>query len=122
MLVLKKVAPKQSGTWIFSGRGFQYDPEKTSIFVRQGGGIEAKAKHVRSGYLLLGRNKAILVEADDYAKESFRSIHLNPIRAGAAKTLRGLYHYLSIIWATAPRGLSPRVRASQSALRHPSSN
>ncbi len=36
----------------------------------------------RSGHLFQGRYKAILIEADEYAKELSRYIHLNPVRAG----------------------------------------
>jgi len=39
-------------------------------------------KRDRSGHLFQGRYKAILVEADEYAKELSRYIHLNPARAG----------------------------------------
>ena len=39
-------------------------------------------KRKRAGHLLQGRYKAILVEADDYAAELSRYIHLNPVRAG----------------------------------------
>lgn len=39
-------------------------------------------KHDRTGHLLQGRYKAILVEADTYAAELSRYIHLNPVRAG----------------------------------------
>jgi len=39
-------------------------------------------KRERSGHLFQGRYKAILVEADEYAKELSRYIHLNPVRAG----------------------------------------
>jgi REP element-mobilizing transposase RayT len=38
----------------------------------------------RAGHLFQGRYKAILVEADAYAKELSRYIHLNPVRAGMA--------------------------------------
>jgi hypothetical protein len=38
-------------------------------------------KHKRSGHLFQGRYKAILVEADAYAGELSRYIHLNPVRA-----------------------------------------
>jgi REP element-mobilizing transposase RayT len=38
-------------------------------------------KRQRSGHLFQGRFKAILVEADEYAKELSRYIHLNPVRA-----------------------------------------
>jgi len=40
-------------------------------------------KRDRSGHLMQGRYKAILIEADEYAKELSRYIHLNPVRAGA---------------------------------------
>ena len=40
-------------------------------------------KRDRSGHLMQGRYKAILVEADAYAKELSRYIHRNPVRAGA---------------------------------------
>jgi len=39
-------------------------------------------KRERTGHLFQGRYKAILVEADEYAKELSRYIHLNPVRAG----------------------------------------
>ena len=38
-------------------------------------------KRARSGHLLQGRYKAILVEIDGYAKELSRYLHLNPVRA-----------------------------------------
>jgi hypothetical protein len=37
--------------------------------------------HERIGHLFQGRYKAILVDADEYAKELSRYIHLNPVRA-----------------------------------------
>ena len=40
-------------------------------------------KRKRSGHLFQGRYKAILVEADEYALELSRYIHLNPVRVGA---------------------------------------
>lgn len=43
-------------------------------------------KRARSGHLLQGRYKAILVEIDEYAKELSRYIHLNPVRAKMVKT------------------------------------
>ena len=43
-------------------------------------------KHNRAGHLLQGRYKAILVEADAYAAELSRYIHLNPVRAGKASS------------------------------------
>jgi REP element-mobilizing transposase RayT len=38
-------------------------------------------KRKRSGHLFQGRYKAILIDADEYAKELSRYIHLNPVRA-----------------------------------------
>jgi len=38
-------------------------------------------KRERAGHLFQGRYKAILVEADEYAQELSRYIHLNPVRA-----------------------------------------
>lgn len=42
-------------------------------------------RHHRFGHLFQGRYKAILVEADEYAGELSRYIHLNPVRAGLVK-------------------------------------
>jgi REP element-mobilizing transposase RayT len=42
-------------------------------------------RHNRAGHLFQGRYKAILVDADAYAGELSRYIHLNPVRAGIAK-------------------------------------
>lgn len=39
-------------------------------------------KRKRAGHLFQSRYKAILVDADDYANELSRYIHLNPVRAG----------------------------------------
>lgn len=39
-------------------------------------------KRKRAGHLFQGRFKAILIEADEYATELSRYIHLNPVRAG----------------------------------------
>ena len=43
-------------------------------------------KRSRSGHLFQGRYKAILLDADEYAKELSRYIHLNPVRAGIVET------------------------------------
>ena len=43
-------------------------------------------KRKRSGHLFQGRYKAILVDADEYAKELSRYIHLNPVRAKMVET------------------------------------
>jgi putative transposase len=42
-------------------------------------------RHNRAGHLFQGRYKAILVDADPYAGELSRYIHLNPVRAGIAE-------------------------------------
>lgn len=42
------------------------------------------AKRQRAGHLFQGRYKAILVQADEYAQELSRYIHLNPVKAGIA--------------------------------------
>lgn len=41
-------------------------------------------KRQRAGHLFQGRYKAILIDADEYAEELSRYIHLNPVRAGVA--------------------------------------
>jgi REP element-mobilizing transposase RayT len=41
-------------------------------------------KRKRAGHLLQGRYKAILVDADEYALELSRYIHMNPVRVGIA--------------------------------------
>lgn len=46
-------------------------------------------RHHRFGHLFQGRYKAILVEADEYAGELSRYIHLNPVRAGLANLPEG---------------------------------
>ena len=43
-------------------------------------------KRQRSGHLFQGRFKSILIQADEYAKELSRYIHLNPVRAGMVET------------------------------------
>lgn len=42
-------------------------------------------KHSRCGHLFQGRFKSILIEADTYAYELSRYIHLNPVRAGMVR-------------------------------------
>jgi REP element-mobilizing transposase RayT len=44
-------------------------------------------RHNRYGHLFQGRYKAILVDADVYAGELSRYIHLNPVRAGMIRQL-----------------------------------
>lgn len=43
------------------------------------------SRHKRSGHLFQGRYKSVIVEADEYAAELSRYIHLNPVRAGITK-------------------------------------
>jgi REP element-mobilizing transposase RayT len=43
-------------------------------------------KRKRSGHLLQGRYRAIVIDADSYACELSRYIHLNPVRAGMVDT------------------------------------
>lgn len=47
--------------------------------------IYYNVKRKRAGHLFQGRFKAILIEADEYALELSRYIHLNPVRAGIVK-------------------------------------
>ncbi|MGC2063046.1 MAG: transposase, partial [Thermodesulfovibrionales bacterium] len=42
-------------------------------------------RHNRFGHLFQGRYKAILVDADPYAGELSRYIHLNPVRANMVR-------------------------------------
>jgi putative transposase len=42
-------------------------------------------KRKRAGHLLQGRYKAIIVDADEYATELSRYIHLNPVRVGSVE-------------------------------------
>ena len=50
-------------------------------------------RHCRSGYVFQNRYKSILCDADVYLLELVRYIHLNPIRAGLVKNIRGLERY-----------------------------
>jgi len=54
---------------------------KTMHFINTKYSIHFKKKHSCVGHLFQGRFKAILVEADTYALELSRYIHLNPVRA-----------------------------------------
>jgi REP element-mobilizing transposase RayT len=51
-------------------------------------------RHNRVGHLFQGRYKAILVDADPYAGELSRYIHLNPVRAGMVRQPEQ-YHWSS---------------------------
>ena len=62
-------------------------------------------KRKRSGHLFQGRYHAILVDADAYALELSRYIHLNPVRAGAAsgpKSMPGAATAITSATATHP--------------------
>jgi REP element-mobilizing transposase RayT len=51
-------------------------------------------KRKRTGHLLQGRYKALLIDVDNYLLELSRYIHLNPVRAAIAERLGG-YRYSS---------------------------
>ncbi len=50
-------------------------------------------RHRRHGHLFQNRYKSILCQEDSYLPELVRYIHLNPLRAGIVKDLRGLNSY-----------------------------
>ncbi|MDL1986368.1 MAG: transposase [Deltaproteobacteria bacterium] len=50
-------------------------------------------RHRRHGQLFQNRYKSILCQEDSYLLELVRYIHLNPLRAGIVKDLRGLNSY-----------------------------
>ena len=50
-------------------------------------------RHHRHGHLFQNRYKSILCQEDSYLLELVRYIHLNPLRAGIVKDLRGLNSY-----------------------------
>jgi len=50
-------------------------------------------RHKRSGHLFQNRYKSIVCEEDPYLLELIRYIHLNPLRAGIVKDLKGLDKY-----------------------------
>ena len=50
-------------------------------------------RHERHGHLFQNRYKSILCEEEPYLLQLIRYIHLNPIRAGIVKDLRGLNPY-----------------------------
>ncbi len=50
-------------------------------------------RYKRHGHLFQNRYKSILCEEDPYFLELVRYIHLNPIRTGLVKGLKGLRHY-----------------------------
>jgi putative transposase len=50
-------------------------------------------RYKRYGHLFQNRYKSILCEEDPYFLELIRYVHLNPIRTGLVKSLKGLRHY-----------------------------
>ena len=55
--------------------------------------VSFNLRYRRHGHLFQNRYKSILCEEDVYLKELVRYIHLNPIRAGLVRDLRGLAFY-----------------------------
>jgi putative transposase len=55
--------------------------------------VHFNRRHSRFGPLFQNRYKSILCQEDVYLKELVRYIHLNPLRAGIAKDLKGLSRY-----------------------------
>jgi len=50
-------------------------------------------RHRRTGHLFENRYKSILCEEESYLLELIRYIHLNPVRAGIAKSMKSLVQY-----------------------------
>ncbi|HUU01338.1 MAG TPA: transposase [Myxococcota bacterium] len=68
-------------------------PPGLSTFMRRlqtGYAVAYNRRHRRSGHLFQNRFKSILVEEEPYFLELVRYLHLNPLRAGLVKSLRGL--------------------------------
>lgn len=55
--------------------------------------VNFNLRHKRHGYLFQNRYKSILCEDDPYLVELTRYIHLNPLRAGIVRNMRGLNEY-----------------------------
>ena len=55
--------------------------------------VNYNIRHKRYGHLFQNRYKSIVCEEDAYFKELVRYIHLNPLRAGLAETMRKLDWY-----------------------------
>lgn len=69
---------------------------KLSVFMRRlltGYAIVFNLQHKRSGHLFQNRYKSIACQEDTYLLELVRYIHLNPLRAGLAKTIDELDSY-----------------------------
>jgi len=61
--------------------------------VLSGYAISFNRRHKRHGYLFQNRYKSILCQEEEYLLELVRYIHLNPLRAGIAKSLDELDRY-----------------------------
>jgi len=55
--------------------------------------VNYNRRHKRYGHLFQNRYKSILCEDDPYLLELTRYIHLNPLRAGIVKSIKGLKEY-----------------------------
>ena len=55
--------------------------------------VSFNRRHRRHGHLFQNRYKSILCQEDPYLLELVRYIHLNPLRAGIVKELKGLNKY-----------------------------
>jgi len=55
--------------------------------------VNYNRRHKRFGHLFQNRYKSILCEDDPYLLELTRYIHLNPLRAGIVKDIKGLKRY-----------------------------
>jgi REP element-mobilizing transposase RayT len=55
--------------------------------------VNYNRRHRRYGHLFQNRYKSILCEDDPYLLELTRYIHLNPLRAGIVKSIKGLSQY-----------------------------
>ncbi len=67
-----------------------------SAFMRRlqtGYAVSFNSRHRRAGHLFQNRFKSILVEEEPYLLELVRYIHLNPLRAGLLRGMRGLDAY-----------------------------
>lgn len=61
--------------------------------LQTGYAVAFNRRHRRSGHLFQNRFKSILVEEEPYLLELVRYIHLNPLRAGLVRGMRGLDAY-----------------------------
>src|SRR4030067_66716 len=55
--------------------------------------VNFNLRHKRTGHLFQNRYKSIICEDDPYLLELTRYIHLNPLRAGIVRNLRGMSTY-----------------------------